>query len=319
MLDGGRSDDGWSIDGGSGRGSRPCARGSCTAASGRMTGSTGRASPSRPGIGSSWWPRPGTSPCSPCSMAPARSSPLTGIPPNSTSSSSSLPPCGPWTGRRSGRCSPRAARRATRLVWPVARGAARHRAGATGTVMSACSTWVCSASRGSSSASSSSVRSSVRSWAGGTSPGLLEAPDARTQGQLYARRSARRLWNPVTRRAIRWSGLLALLTMNREQWRLIVADRFLDGFEERVAGLLDRELIRENPFWCRVLTGRPCRPVARGRVPGAGGIRTTPGAAPGDPTAARPARDDAPGRTRRQPRRDRSPRRPGLAAAGGSA
>ncbi len=90
---------------------------------------------------------------------------------------------------------------------------------------------------------------------------LLEAPDARTQGQLYARRSARRLWNPVTRRAIRWSGLLALLTMNREQWHLVVADRFLDGFEERVAVLLDRELIRENPFWCRVLTGRPCRPV----------------------------------------------------------
>lgn len=89
---------------------------------------------------------------------------------------------------------------------------------------------------------------------------MLDAPDAHVQGQLYARRYSRRIWNPVTRRIIRWSGLLALLTMNRQQWRLVVEDRFLDGFEARVGGLLDRELVRENPFLSLILTGRPSDP-----------------------------------------------------------
>ena len=89
---------------------------------------------------------------------------------------------------------------------------------------------------------------------------ILDAPDARVQGRLYARRYARRVWNPVTRRLVRWSGLLALLTMNRQQWRLVVGDRFLEGFEDRVGDLLERELIRDNPFWCLVLTGQPTDP-----------------------------------------------------------
>ena len=89
---------------------------------------------------------------------------------------------------------------------------------------------------------------------------ILAAPDARAQGELYARRYARRIWNPVTRRMIRWSGLLALLTMNWQQWNLVVGDRFLDGFEDRVGALLGRELVRDNPFWSLVLTGQPTEP-----------------------------------------------------------
>jgi betaine lipid synthase len=95
---------------------------------------------------------------------------------------------------------------------------------------------------------------------------LRDAVDVEAQSALYRTRLAARIWNPVTRQLALRAGLLSRLNADPLQWQLLVQDRFLAGLEARVDALLRRELLRENPFWHLVLTGRPCAPEHEVRI-----------------------------------------------------
>lgn len=86
------------------------------------------------------------------------------------------------------------------------------------------------------------------------------APDAATQARWYRRHLRARYWNRLTRWLIRRESVLRWLVIHRGERDTMRRQGFDDWLQAHIERSIEVALVRENPYWMSLLSGRQVRP-----------------------------------------------------------
>lgn len=87
-------------------------------------------------------------------------------------------------------------------------------------------------------------------------PTIMAVTDPAAQGRVYDARLRRRYWNPWTRWLLGRAALLRPIVLDPQERAAMGRERFAEWLEARVSHVVRTSLVRENPYWWPVLTGR---------------------------------------------------------------
>jgi S-adenosylmethionine:diacylglycerol 3-amino-3-carboxypropyl transferase len=91
-------------------------------------------------------------------------------------------------------------------------------------------------------------------------PTIMRAGDAAAQARVYDRVLSRRYWNRGTRWLLGRPSLRRTIVLDPQERLGMEREGFADWLEARVGGVVRTSLVRENPYWMPILTGRPVDP-----------------------------------------------------------
>lgn len=89
---------------------------------------------------------------------------------------------------------------------------------------------------------------------------IEQAPEPATQACWYRQHLRARYWNRLTRWLVRRGSLLRWLVIHRGERDAMRDEGFHEWLETRVERSLETALIRENPYWMRLLSVHPVAP-----------------------------------------------------------
>jgi betaine lipid synthase len=89
---------------------------------------------------------------------------------------------------------------------------------------------------------------------------IVSAPDAAAQARWYEARLRGRYWNRLTRAAMASPALLRWVVVHGGERESMREQGFREWLEPRISGAVARSLIRENPYWMPLLSGRQVAP-----------------------------------------------------------
>ena len=89
---------------------------------------------------------------------------------------------------------------------------------------------------------------------------VATAPDPTTQARWYREHLRARYWTPVTRWLMRRESLLRWLVIHRGEREAMQEQAFHEWLQAHIERSLEVALVRENPYWMGLLSGRPVRP-----------------------------------------------------------
>lgn len=90
---------------------------------------------------------------------------------------------------------------------------------------------------------------------------IATAPDTATQARWYEERLRARYWNRLTRWLMGRTAMLRWFVVHEGERESMLGEAFVEWLEARVSRSVGVALIRENPYWMPLLSGRTVAPA----------------------------------------------------------